>query len=163
MRIGNIYLGTLDIKEGEFTYGNRIALGIIFEDATLTEYQKLKAAHTELYGYSCRWLPLRVRYKRLTAILEGVAHWCKIEAQELHYEPTADEIAAGVEEFSKRVGALSTIEALASKFGKDPDTILKWSYSKVFGFLRADLLRNQYRKKYDEVITRKNGGNKRHR
>lgn len=163
MRLGNIYLGTLDIQGGAFTYGNRIAIGQIFNDGSLTEYQRLKAAHKELYGYSCRWLPLRRRYKRLMAIVEGVSYWCQIEAQELAYTPTADEIAAGIDDLRKKVGDLATIEAIAEKFSKDPDEVLQWSYSKVFGFLRTDLLRNKYMEKYHKQTSKRNGANTKYR
>lgn len=157
MRVGNIYLGTLDIQGGAFTYGNRIALAQIFSEDSLTEYQRLKAAHKELYGYSCRWLLPRPRYKRLMAIVEGVSYWCQLEAQELAYTPTADEVAAGIEDLQKKVGDLATIEAIAEKFSKDPDDVLRWSYSKVFGFLRTDLLRNKYMEKYHKQMSKRNG------
>ena len=58
IRIGKIVVGSLDIEGGEFTYGNRIALGAILSDESRSEYQRLKAAFRELYGYSCRLLPL---------------------------------------------------------------------------------------------------------
>lgn len=158
LRIGKIVLGKVDMKGGEFTYGNRIVFIDIFRDKSLSEYQQLKAAFREIYGYSPRLLPIRMRYRWLMEIVEGIAYWCEVEQRELDYTPTADEVAAGVEDYQKKIGILGTIEALAEKFSQDPDTILRWSNSKVFGFLRKDLLEAKYRRRYDEVIRRKNGG-----
>lgn len=158
LRIGNIVLGKVDVKGGEFTYGNRIALIDIFRDKSLGEYEQMKQAFKEVYGYTPRLLPIRMRYRWLMDIVEGVAYWCEVEQRELDYTPTADEVAAGVEDYQKKIGCLGTIEALAEKFGQDPDTILKWSYSKVFGFLRKDLLEAKFRRRYDEVIKRKTSG-----
>lgn len=162
MRLGSIYVGTLDVMGGAFTYGNRIAIEQLFTNTQKSEYQLLKEAHRELYGYSCLLLPRKMRFKRLTAIAEGLAQWCRIEAQELDYKPTAEELAAGIDEYRKKVGHLATIEAIAEKFGQDPDDVLKWAYSKVFGFLRKDLLESKFQQRYNDIMTRKNGGNKKH-
>lgn len=150
------------MQGGAFTYGNRIALGMIFNDTKQSEYKQLKAAHKELYGYSCRWLLPRPRYKRLMAIAEGLGQWCKIEQQELQYTPSADEIAAGIEDLQKKIGHLSTVGALAEKFSKDPDEILRWSYSKVFGLLRKELLNSKFQERYNKIVSRKNGAGKKY-
>lgn len=162
IRVGDIVIGRLDILGGCFTYGNRIAIGEIFADESLSWYGKLKAAHKELYGYTCRLLPRRWRYKRLAAIIEGIRSWMEKEQKLLHYTPTNDEVAAGLEEFGKKVGAMATVKALGKAYGKDPDEILRWSYSKVFGILYTDLEETMYNRRYTKVVRNKpyNNGRK---
>lgn len=159
IRIGDIVIGTLDIEGGRFTYGNRIAIGDIFSDESLSWYGKLKAAHKELYGYSCRLLPRKWRYNRLNVIVEGVRAWVAKEQELLHYTPTNDEVTAGLEEFGKKVGSLATVKALAKAYSKDPDDILRWSYSKVFGILYTDLEETLYNRRYSKVIHSKSQSN----
>lgn len=152
IRVHGIVLGRLDIEGGDFTYGNRIALGQIFQDDSVSAYKRLKSAFRELYGYSARLLPLRARVRRFTAISRGVTAWIKKEQALLHYEPTADELAAGLEDFSKRVGDINTPNALARKYGCDPEVILGWSYAKVFGILWSDLEDAKYQRKLNKII-----------
>lgn len=158
IRIGDIVIGHLDIIGGEFTYGNRIAIGNIFGDEKKGIYRRLKEAHSEIYGYSCRWLPKRWRYKRLTAMAEGIRFWVEQEQAKLNYTPTADELAAGIEELGKKVGALSTIKSLAKTFATDPDVILRWPYSKVFGFLHLELQESNFNRRFSAVIKNKANG-----
>lgn len=152
IRIGKIVIGQLDLEGGEFTYGNRIALGEIFSDENRSEYQRLGAAFRELYGYSCRVLPIRLRLRAFERIVTGMTGWVGKEQEMLHYEPSADELAAGIRELSRRVGSFSTIKALAKSYGRDPDEILQWDYAKIFGILYTDLEEHKFEEKYAKVI-----------
>lgn len=152
IRLGNLVLGGIDIPAGDFTYGNRIALGQIFADESTSAYKRLCAAFRELYGYPARLLPLKRRVRVLTALSRGVAEWIEKEQQLLTYEPSQDEKAAGLEEYAHRVGDISTPNAIAGKFGLDPDTVLRWPYAKVFGILWADLEGAKYERKLNKVI-----------
>ncbi len=73
----------------------------------------------------------------------------------LHYDPTAEEMQAGIEGLGERVGAMSTVQALARSFGKDPDVVLAWPDVKVFGILYVDLENNKYNTKLNKVINAK--------
>lgn len=151
-RIGRYTFGKLDIAGGRFTYGNRIAVGIIFSNDELTDYKKLKALYNELYGYSADWLPRSKRFKVLDRLAEGMADWVKKEQAMLHYEPKDEEKRAGIDDYSKKVGDFATIKALAKEYAQDPDTILKWDYGKVFGILYANLEEHKYHERYQRVI-----------
>lgn len=140
------------MEGGEFTYGNRIALGDIFAEEGKTEYQKLKAAFHEVYGYSCRLVPLRRRLAMLNDIAQGLLSWVEKEQKLLHYKPSPNELAAGIKELSERVGSMSTIKAIAKAYGRDPDEVLQWSYSKVFGILFTDLEEFNYQTRYNKII-----------
>ncbi len=152
IRIGKIVVGSLDIEGGEFTYGNRIALGAILSDESRSEYQRLKAAFRELYGYSCRLLPLGLRMRLFDRLVAGLTAWIRREEELLHYEPTAEEVAAGVGELTRRVGHFATLKALAKAYGRDPDEVLGWDYAKVFGILQTDLEEHKFEERYAKVI-----------
>lgn len=154
-RIGKIVVGSVNMAEGEFTYGNRIALGSIFEDTETSDYEKLKRSFREIYGYSCRLLPIRRRVRVLNDILKHLHEWVKREQELLHYQPTSEEVAAGIAEYSKRVGSLATIQAVAKKFATDPDEVLQWDYAKVFGILFNDLEEFKYNERYRRVMDEK--------
>lgn len=156
-------IGVVNIQGGEFTYGNRIALADIFKDEGKTEYQKMKEAFREIYGYSCRWLPRKKRYRTLIGIVEGFSEWIKRENTVLDYKPTQDQLRAGIEQYSKAVGSMSTVHAIAERFSEDPDTVLRWDYAKVFGILFVDLERYKYQQRERKVIDEKYSGNNRFR
>lgn len=163
LRVGKIVLGSVNMQEGAFTYGNRIALGDIFQDGDSTEYQKLKKAFKEIYGYSCRLLPIRKRVRVLNGIVSGLHEWVKREQELLNYEPSSDELAAGIREYSKKVGSFATIQSIAVKFGTDPDEVLKWEYAKVFGILYNDLEEFKYKERFRRVTDEKARRNNRFR
>lgn len=143
------------MSDGEFSYGNRIVLGEIFSDESLSEYQRMKNAFREIYGYSCRWRRPKVRFRLMMDIVNGFTEWIEREKVALEYKPTADQLAADIEQFAKKVGSMSTIHAIAERFSVDPDTVLKWDYAKVFGILFVDLERYKYQQREKKVIDAK--------
>ncbi len=145
----------VDIKAGKLTYGQRIELGEIFQNEKLSEAKKFKAALKCMLGekYAVKWQWEEV--KIFEKIIEGVQFWAEREKSMLHYEPTADELAAGYKQLGERLGVMSTVMTLAQKFGKDPDEILEWEYGKVFGLLYADLEQYKFGKRYQAVLDAK--------
>lgn len=147
------YFRRLNLLEDEaFTYGQRIALGQLFGEPAESEFKRLLRAFRTVYEYSPRLLPRRVRFARLTALVKDLEEWVRREQALLSYTPSADELAAGVEELGKKVGSLGTVQALARSYGTDPDVILAWPYTKVFGILYADLEENKYKDKYQKIV-----------
>lgn len=137
--IFGITLGRRNVAAAEFTYAQRIELGKIFGEGNRSEYQRISAAFRTLYGYSAKWLPFPLRFRRLTALLEEFAKWVEIEQAQLNYKPDAAEVAAGVEELGKRIGAMGTLKALAKAYGTQPQKVLQWGYATVFAILYTDL------------------------
>lgn len=152
IRIGKYVIGHLDIAGGAFTYGQRIALGDIFRNDNLSAYYKMKAAFIELYGWSPRLLPVGRRVKALRRVVDEFKGWLDREQQLLNYEPEPDQVTAGIKELAKKVGDMGTVKALAKAYSQDPDAILQWEYSKVFGILFTDLEEYKYEKRYNKVI-----------
>lgn len=143
-------------EEGLFTYAQRIAVG----EALLTEdsdYQKLKACWRVLYGWSARLMPLRMRIRRFRRMIKGLNYWCELEKNTLKYTPTEEQKRAGIDRLFQEVGYMGTIKSLAEQFGLDPDTVLQWEWSKVYGILLADLKENDYRDRLMDNITRSHG------
>ena len=155
LRVGRYVFGRLDVEGGRFTYGNRIAVGIIFNNREMSDYKKLLALYKEFFGYTARVLPRRRRFAVLDRLSEGLQEWMAKERQMLHYEPKDEEKKAGIDEYSRKVGDMATIKALAKEYGQDPDSVLRWEYSKVFGILYANLEEHKYHERYQKVLDEK--------
>ncbi|MDR1544949.1 MAG: hypothetical protein LBS50_11230 [Prevotellaceae bacterium] len=145
----------IDVKAGKLTFEQRITLGKIFQSETDTEAGKFEKVFVCLHDYK----PRVIDYKRLidyfTEIVEGLKFWFEQEKTLLHYMPTMDEVSAGIEDYSKKVGEFGTVKAIAKQFGCDPDVVLKWEYAKVFGILYTDLEEFKFQKKFNQVLERK--------
>ena len=140
---------------GMFSYGQRIEVGQVFDNDELSAYEKMKQAWRVLYGWNGRLMPPRLRVKMFNRMLDGLKYWADLEKAELHYTPTAEEERAGLARLNSEVGAMGTVNALAQKFGKDPDEILRWEWAKVFGILRTDLKEYLYNRRLSEQYTKK--------
>lgn len=152
--VNNIIKSKIDIKAGSMTFGQRIELGKIFSSAD-DELLKFENVFHCLHGYK----PKLTEYAALTPyfkeIVEGVAHWVNAETIMLKYEPTPEQKQAGIKALSKSIGEMGTVDALAEKYGIDPDVVLSWEYAKVFGILFADLEKAKYQKRYNKIIDKK--------
>lgn len=147
----------IDIRGGKLTYGQRIELGEILarEGASISE--KCTAVMRCLYPDWVQTLKKEQLFtKEVVAcfeeVVDGLRYWMQREATMLAYQPTAEEIAAGINNLGKKLGPMMTVMTLAEKFGKDPDEILQWEYGKVFGLLYADLEGFKYQRNYRKVI-----------
>ena len=123
-----IRLREWDYMNGEFSYGQRLGVGDIFQDENLSEYQRLKAAWKELYGWSLRLMLPFMRARRVKRMLDGIKYWADVESKTLNFEPDDDAKKAGIALLSEEVGTLGTVKALAEKFKCDPDVILGWQW-----------------------------------
>lgn len=151
---GDIEITRIDIKGGKLTYGQRIELGQIFSDPGKSSHQRFSDVMECLYpgqkrGFTKEWIG------RYMEVIEGVEYWMKKEASMLNYQPSGDEIAAGIGDLGKKLGPMMTVMTLAEKFSRDPDEILKWEYGKVFGLLYADLENFKFQKRYRTIIENK--------
>lgn len=147
IRIGKIRIGRIDWDSADFTYGQRIELGEIFSDKEKSEYYRLCAAFRCMYGWSRRLVPMPVRIRMFSGIIDGLKAWIDKEQRMLAYAPSSDEVAAGIRELTAKVGNMSTIKSLAKAYNTDPDEVLRWPYGKVFVILYTDLEERKYEKK----------------
>lgn len=145
--------------EGDFTYGQRIAVGQIFTDTSRSEYRRMSDAWRELYGWSARLMPPRIRVRRFDRMLDGLRDLVNLEQQLLDYKPTAEEERAGIKDYAQRVGDMGTLKAIAKAYSQDPDSVLKWKYGKVFGILQTDLEEYKYQLRLQKAMSRRKGYN----
>ena len=159
MTIRQVLKNRVDVKSGDITYGSYLA--VRKQLAETKEYDLafmvsvIKAIHSE-YKYGVGDIVhIKAMVNYFNSIVEGVAHWAEQEKELLAYEPSEEEIRAGVKEYSQKVGEFATVKALAKNYGKDPDEVLEWKYSKVFGILYTDLEEYHYNQRYSKVLERK--------
>lgn len=136
------------------TFGQRIELGKIVaskKDELTISIEVIKCLHN--FTPSRRQIIIVFDY--LNSIYEGLLYWSEIESMLLKHEPTTEEKLAGIKDLSKKIGEMGTVKALAKNYGVDPDIILTWKYSKVFGILYTDLQEYKYQLRYNKVIESK--------
>ena len=144
----------IDIKGGKFTLSQRNELGDLLS-SDKTDVEKFEGIFEILYSFKPSPLEYKLLINVFNRTIDGLNHWFKSERDLLKYDYDADELSAGIKEYSEKIGALGTVLAIAKTFGKDPDEILSWEYGKVFGILLNDLESSKYRERYDKVLQRK--------
>ncbi|MCD7972479.1 MAG: hypothetical protein LUG18_07400 [Candidatus Azobacteroides sp.] len=144
----------IDVKGGDLTFGQRINLGKILE-ADGREWEKFMAVFECLHHHKPEIEEYKLLYPYFIEIIEGIRHWLEQESSLLFYEPSAEEISAGIKDFSAKVGEFGTIKTLAKNYAKDPDEILEWKYGKVFGILYTDLEEHKFQKRYQKILEKK--------
>lgn len=144
----------IDIQGGQMTFGQRIELGRIITEKELTDIDKMKEGMQCLGAkWSLRNTSEIVEY--WYEVLMGIKYWIEREQTELKYEPSAEEKAAGIAQFSLVVGEMATITALAKDYSKDPDEILEWKYGKVYNLLFTNLQSHLFRERLNKELERK--------
>lgn len=144
----------IDVKAGKLTFGQRIALGKIIEKGG-NEYLMMKQIIKAMHDVDVKRKDIIRLKPYIVEIIEGLAYWIEKEIELLNYEPTAEEIQAGISELSGKIGNFGTIKSLAKNYSREPDEILKWEYGKVFGILYTDLEEYKFQKRYNKIIESK--------
>ncbi|MCL2596259.1 MAG: hypothetical protein FWD66_01065 [Paludibacter sp.] len=143
----------IDIQGGKLTFGQRIELGKIFQTETNT-----RIIFNSVFECLHNFTPLAIEVpglmKYFESIIEGLKYWILIETELLHYEPSSQELEAGIMELGQSLGESGTVISLAKDFSIDPDAILTWEYGKIFGILRANLEQYNFEKKLNKVYER---------
>ncbi|MFV0392410.1 MAG: hypothetical protein ACK5KP_11105 [Paludibacteraceae bacterium] len=142
------------MKAGKLTFGQRIALGKIIEKGG-NEYLMMKQIIKAMHDVDVKRKDIIRLKPYIVEIIEGLAYWIEKEIELLNYEPTAEEIQAGISELSGKIGNFGTIKSLAKNYSREPDEILKWEYGKVFGILYTDLEEYKFQKRYNKIIESK--------
>lgn len=143
----------IDIEAGEFTYGQRIALGRLLSDNSKADWEKLEGTFDILYNKHIKAAQYRHYLPEFEKILQGVQHWMQLEAQLLHYEPSPDEIAAGCNNL--QTSEMGSVYKLARDFGVLPNVILDMQYADVFAVLWNDAEMAAYNKRLMNIQNRK--------
>ena len=145
----------IDIRSDErFTYGMRIELGKILSDEQRTDFEKYEQSMLCVYGVKPTPREYVKMFSYFEGIIEGLRYWVDAETNMLHSTPSADEIAAGVEQYSS-VGELATIVQLAKDFHVFPNDILKRPYSEIFSILLVEREKSDFERRLNDVIRKK--------
>jgi hypothetical protein len=147
----------IDIEGGKLTFDQRIELGKIISSGC-GQVQALRDVMRCLHDVEVDFgseTQLREYVAYFEEVVSGIAFWIEREKL-LKYEPTPEEVQAGINQMSKNIGELGTILAIAQAYSKDPDEILKWEYGKVFGIMYADFEKAKFQRKLNAVYERKN-------
>lgn len=139
----------IDIKGGDITFGQRIEVGRIISDNSKTEMQMFEETFECLYGSKPKIGPTNVKKYLLEfeEIIEGILFWIEKEKTLLKYDPSPEEIRAGINDLAAKIGEFGTVKAIAKAYSLDPDEVLKWKYGKVFGILYTDLEEHKFQVK----------------
>lgn len=145
----------IDIRSDErFTYGMRVELGKILSDEQRTDFEKYEQSMLCVYGVKPKPREYVKMFPYFESIIEGLRYWVDAETNMLHSTPSADEIAAGVEQYSS-VGELATIVQLAKDFHVFPNDILKRPYSEIFSILLVEREKSDFERRLNDVIRKK--------
>jgi len=153
--ISNVIKSKIDIKAGDITFGQRIELGKILANNDYPELIKLEKVFMCLHGFQPKPKDYLSLMHYFSLIADGLKHWIEVESIMLKHEPTYEEKQAGIKELTKNIEEFGTVKALAKAYSQDPDEILLWKYSKVFGILYTDLEEYKYQVRYNKVIQKK--------
>jgi len=143
----------IDIKNGDLTYGNYIAIKKLIQN-NKDEVATITGIIKELYDYELQTNDFMLIVPFIEKIIADMVYWQEQENEMLRYEPTTEEIRAGITDYSKKVGDLATIKSIAKEYAQDPDNVLKWKWAKVFGILYTDLESFKFQKKYTSIISK---------
>ncbi len=141
----------------ELRYHQRLSLNKILSEVTEDSPQLLiaKQLYSVFYDDEPDIITLYFFIQNeVPVIIEGANYWSTLEAENLNYTPSEEEIAAGADRIKTR--ELSTIYKLARDYGQDPDTIENWKYQKVFLILWDNCEQAKYEKRLNDIYTRKN-------
>jgi len=145
----------IDVKAGKITYGQRIELGKIFQNLETSEIEKFNQTFECLHNFR----PVVLQYKKLLPyfekIIDGLKFWIETEQTLLKYEPSVEELSAGIKELSEKLGEFGVVKSIGKVFSCDPDLILKWEYSKVFYILFTDLEEAKFQIRFQKVLEQK--------
>lgn len=143
----------IDIKGGKLTFGQRIELGKIAQSG-VSDSEIFEQIIFLLYKIKPRPRQYKKYISYFNHAIEGLKFWIEQEKL-LNYECSPEERAAGIKEFTSKVGEFATIKALAKAYAKDPDEILEWEYGKVFGILYTDLEEYKFNQRYNKILQAK--------
>lgn len=137
----------IDVKNGDMTYAQRIALGKILSDQTIEDVARFDGVFLCLHDKQPKPKEYESLFPYFNEIVDGIIFWTQTEEMMLHYVPTEDEIRAGIKEYQTNVGDLGTATSIAKDYGFKPEDVFNWKYSEVFAIMLADLEAHKYKQR----------------
>jgi len=140
-----------DLSIGERTYGELETCKAYLKDKPLLALGKLVEVY---YGENIKDVLAIDAMGRGLSVLTKIDLFLKKFPELYEYEPTAEEVEAGVEDFNK-VGSFYTVKKLAEKHSKHPDEILQWQALIVYRFLQTDAIEARVNRNLLKIYSRK--------
>ncbi|MDR1416268.1 MAG: hypothetical protein LBJ57_02460 [Prevotellaceae bacterium] len=147
----------VDIVGGKLTFYHRIELGKIIASGC-DPAQALREVMRCLHGVEVdpkKESDLRGYVAYFEEIVRGISFWVEQEKR-LRYDPTPEELQAGIRQMYRNIGEFGTLTAIAQAYAKDPDEVLQWEYGKVFGLLMTDFEKAKFQQRLQSIHDRKN-------
>lgn len=143
-----------DIQDGNISFGQYIelrqALVIYGKDKDI--YQLYKTIFATLKGKNfVADFTDSTNIEFINQVIKELHTWQQREEQTLNSSSTAQEIQAGIKDFSEQVGWLGIVIPLSKDYHISPDTLLDtWKYKEVYSVLFYE---NQ-KTKYEQRLTK---------
>lgn len=131
----------------EMTYSQRLELGVVLSSQTDTI---VFDCYKVVYGKDPSLSELM--HFELEPLLKGIAEWINLESEYLHYEPTPEEIQAGI---NNQECPLATAVSIGKDFGIMPNDVLQRPYSEIFSILWANAEQRKFERKLNKIMSRK--------
>ncbi len=139
-----------DIEGGDFTFMQRIEIGQALSSEKDDIGKTLDCLHILLPSIDWRRVNDILKWWNEVAA-PALGRWFEKERLNLSMDATKEEKEAGIAEMYKRCGDMAVVMALAKDYGKDPDEVAGWKYSKVFNILFVDKERALFERKLQKV------------
>lgn len=143
------YKDELSIAKG--TYGNLEMAKTHLKSKPLLALGKIVEIY---YGEDISDKPCLESLGRGLSLLEKIDTFVKSFPELYEYEPTREELEAGVDDLTK-LGSFYTVKKMSEKFQKHPDEILEWQAGIVYKFLQADAIDSRINRNLQKIYSRK--------
>lgn len=136
----------------DMSYQQRLSLGELFNRQP-SETEAIMESYKIIYKKEPSLKDLAHYIKEdFEDMLEGLKIWIDSEAEYLHYEPTPEEISAGINQLKC---PLSTAVSIGKDFGLMPNDVLERPYSEIFTILWSNNENAKFEKKLQKIMNRK--------
>ncbi|MDR2066109.1 MAG: hypothetical protein LBP85_10445 [Prevotellaceae bacterium] len=152
MKINGKKITEIDILSERFTFGQRLEFNRLSE---LTyDHQIIEAVIYVLYEIKVKPEYYVSVYGHVKDVLTKLNIWNEKE-KALQYEPTPEEIRAGINQISDKLKEFATVDAIAKRMHISHDDSLKLPYSTVYMMLLADFEHSKFERRLSKIYENK--------
>ena len=145
-----------NIAAGDFTFGERIAMGRIFDTSKeMTDIERTKQVIYCLHDKTIDDREAEQWHEYALEVCEAYVGWVNRENQECSVPPQEEAIRAGIEQCAKECGDMACVVDMAERFGYSFEQVYKMPYIDVFTIWKVDAARARFRRRLDDVLARK--------
>jgi hypothetical protein len=152
MLIDKKNIKTIDILSENFTFGQRIALNQISEYTK--DFELIEGIIYALYEVKIKKSDYAKVYLHVREVLQKLSVWVEKEKL-LKYEPTPEEIRAGINKISEKLGDFATVDAIAKRMHISHQNAIDLPYSTVFLMLLSDLEHTKFERRLNKIYEQK--------